>query len=209
LQALPSVQDVPLATAVFTHPVVVLHESVVHTLESLQLGGVPGVQVPPRHTSAPLQALPSEQEKPSACGGLAHEPALQTSAVQGLPSLQLAAVVQDWQFGIVVLAQPVTALQLSIVQALLSLQLRAVPAVQVPLWQVSAPLQALPSLHAVPLLTAVFAHPVVVLHESLVQRLLSLQLSAVPAVQAPLWQVSAPLQTLPSEHDVPLVTAGF
>ena len=71
-------------------------------------------------------------------------------------------------------------------QTLESLQLSAVPAVQVPLWQVSAPLQAFESLHEVPLATFVFAQPVVVLQESFVQTLLSLQLRAVPAVQAPL-----------------------
>jgi hypothetical protein len=95
LHALLSLQAVPLLTLVCTQPVVGLQESVVQTLESLQLGGVPVVQTAPRHTSAPLQAFPSEHEKPSACGGLAHEPALQTSAVHGLPSLQLAGVVQD------------------------------------------------------------------------------------------------------------------
>jgi len=40
-----------------------------------------------------------------------------------------------------------------------------------------------------------------------VQGLLSLQLSAVPAVQAPAWQVSTPLHTFPSLHDVPFATA--
>jgi hypothetical protein len=36
-----------------------------------------------------------------------------------------------------------------------------------------------------------------------------LQLSGVPATQAPAWQVSAPLHTVPSAHDVPLATAVF
>jgi hypothetical protein len=31
----------------------------------------------------------------------------------------------------------------------------------------------------------------------------------VPGVHCPAWQVSVPLQALPSEHEVPLVTAGF
>jgi hypothetical protein len=42
---------------------------------------------------------------------------------------------------------------------------------------------------------------------SVVQGLLSLQLSAVPLVQMPAWQVSAPLHTFPSLHDKPFVTA--
>jgi len=37
-----------------------------------------------------------------------------------------------------------------------------------------------------------------------VQKLLSLQLTGVPATQTPAVQVSAPLHTLPSLHDVPL-----
>jgi hypothetical protein len=95
------------------------------------------------------------------------------------------------------------------VQTLLSLQLSAVPAVQAPLWQVSAPLQTLLSEHVVPFSTGAFWHPVPALQLSVVQTLLSLQLRAVPAVQVPLWQVSAPLQTLPSEHDVPLAKLGL
>ena len=90
-----------------------------------------------------------------------------------------------------------------------SLQLSDVPAVHVPPWQVSAPLQTLPSRHDVPLRTAVLVQPVVALQVSVVHTLLSLQLSAVPAVQVPAWQVSAPLHTVPSRHEVPLATAVF
>jgi len=50
--------------------------------------------------------------------------------------------------------------------------------------------------------------PVVGTQLSVVQALLSLQLSAVPGAHAPLWQVSAPLQRFPSLHDVPLVLFG-
>ena len=105
-----------------------------------------------------------------------------------------------------VLAQPVVALQVSVVQTLPSLQLRAEPAVQVPPWQVSAPLQALPSGHAVPLSTGVLLQPNVALQASVVQTLESLQLRGVPAVQVPLWQDSAPLHTLASRHGVPFST---
>jgi hypothetical protein len=44
-------------------------------------------------------------------------------------------------------------------------------------------------------------------HESVVHALLSLQFGLVPATHAPAWQVSFPLHTLPSAHDVPLATA--
>jgi hypothetical protein len=83
------------------------------------------------------------------------------------------------------LAQPLTALQLSVVQAFASLQLSAVPAAQTPLWQVSAPLHALPSLQDVPFVTPGCWQPNTGSHESVVQALLSLQLSAVPLAQAP------------------------
>src|SRR5882672_8906279 len=43
---------------------------------------------------------------------------------------------------------------------------------------------------------------------SVVHGLASLQLSGVPAVHTPVWQVSAPLHTVPSAHEVPLETAA-
>jgi hypothetical protein len=62
------------------------------------------------------------------------------------------------------------------------------------------------SAHEEPLGSAGFWQPAIALHESLVQTLPSLQLRAVPEVQFPPWQVSAPLQTLPSLQAVPLRT---
>src|SRR5205807_8342832 len=68
-------------------------------------------------------------------------PRAQVSAVvQALPSVQGAV------FG--VFTQPVAGLQVSSVQTLPSLQLRAGPPTQTPPAQVSAVVQALPSLHA-------------------------------------------------------------
>jgi hypothetical protein len=81
--------------------------------------------------------------------------------------------------------QPVVGLQESVVQGFESLQLSAVPAAQVPDWQVSGPSQALPSEHEVPFATAVLTQPVAGLQESVVHGLPSLQLGAVPAVQLP------------------------
>jgi hypothetical protein len=106
-----------------------------------------------------------------------------------------------------VLEHPKTALQLSVVQTLPSLQVSGVPPVQTPAWQVSAPLQTVPSAHAVPFRTGVLAQPVAGLQLSEVQTLPSLQLSGVPVVQVPLWQVSTPSQTSPSLHDEPFGTA--
>jgi hypothetical protein len=61
--------------------------------------------------------------------------------VQMFPSLQ--------EFVLGVLTQPVEGLHVSVVQSLPSLQFRGVPT-QMPSWQVSAVVQAVPSLHAGP-----------------------------------------------------------
>ena len=100
-------------------------------------------------------------------------------------------------------------MQLSVVQTFESLQLSAVPAVHTAAWQVSAPLQKLPSAQLVPFARGAFWQPDVGLQLSVVQAFESLQLSAVPAAHVPLWQVSAPLHTVVSAHDVPFVTAVF
>jgi hypothetical protein len=94
-----------------------------------------------------------------------------------------------------------------VVQGLLSLQLSAVPAAQTPAWQVSAPLHTFPSLHDVPFTTGTFRQPATGSQLSVVQTLLSLQLSGVPAVHTPAWHVSVPLQRSPSGQGVPFVSA--
>jgi len=215
----------------------VLQVSLVHGLASSQLGGVPAWQTPAWQVSAPLQALPSEHEVP-VCGACWQPSCVsQLSVVHELLSLQSAAVVQGtqplmgvpvqlpfWQWSAFVQMLPssqvvpfvagaceqvpVPVLQVSTVQGLRSLQLMGVPPAQAPAWQVSLPLQRFPSGHGVPSATATCEHePPGAIQESVVQGLLSSQLGGVPAVQRPPWQVSAPLQALPSEHDVPFVTA--
>jgi hypothetical protein len=84
-----------------------------------------------------------------------------------------------------VCVHPVAGLHPSVVQTLASLQLRGVPAVHVPLWHVSVPLQALPSAHAEPLGSGGFWQPVTGLQLFAVHGLPSLQVSGVPAVQVP------------------------
>ncbi len=74
---------------------------------------------------------------------------------------------------------------------------------QMPLWQVSFPLQTLPSAHDEPLGTGVVVHPKTGLQPSVVHGLPSLQASGVPAAHTPAWQVSSPLQMLPSAHGEP------
>src|SRR5262249_48637522 len=73
---------------------------------------------------------------------LTHTPLVQTSLVQATPSLHGAVLL--------VKTQPVAASHESSVQGLPSLHASGVPTVQLPLWQVSTPLQALPSLQLVP-----------------------------------------------------------
>jgi hypothetical protein len=122
-----------LATGVVVQPDAGLQPSVVHTLPSLQVSGVPAVHTPLWQVSAPLQALPSGHAVPFARSALLHTPPAQVSVVQAFKSSQSAFTVQELQDGMGVCWQPLTALHVSVVQALLSLQLSAVPAAQVPL----------------------------------------------------------------------------
>src|SRR3989442_9831798 len=77
--------------------------------------------------------------------------------------------------------------------------------VQVPFWQVSVCVQALPSLHAVPLLAFGLEHwPVAVLQVPATWHWSSaLQTTGLEPVQVPLWQVSVWVQALPSVQAVP------
>jgi hypothetical protein len=94
---------------------------------------------------------------------------LHVSEVQALLSLQTIGVFTH---------APVAVLHVSVVQALLSLQFLAAPGTQTPPAQVSFSVQALPSEHDAVLLAC--AHrPVAVLHESVVQTLLSSQFTGV------------------------------
>lgn len=60
VHAFPSLHALELL--LFTQPVMLLHESVVHTLPSLQFGGAPPTQEPPEHVSLVVHAFPSVQE---------------------------------------------------------------------------------------------------------------------------------------------------
>jgi hypothetical protein len=74
---------------------------------------------------------------------------------------------------------------------------------------VSAPLQTLPSEHDVPAATGEWWTPVAESQLSLVHGLPSSTVGGAPAVHAPLpLHVSAPLQALPSEHDVPAASSA-
>src|SRR5947199_491732 len=83
--------------------------------------------------------------------------------------------------------------------------------VQVPPWQVSVCVQALPSLHAVPLLAFGLEHwPVAVLQVPATWHWSeAVQTTGFEPVQVPLWQVSVCVHALPSLHAVPLRACGL
>jgi hypothetical protein len=161
--------------------------------------GVP-LQVLPSlpQTSLRVQALPSLHGVPGA-GLLWQAPPLQASAVQVWPSLQAALLLT-------LLQAPLAAIQLSSVQTLPSSQLTvALPAQTPAALQASPEVQALPSLHGVPLCGAPKQAPLRLSQMSRVHGLLSLQTLATPLHLAPA-QVSAVVQALPSLHGPPAAT---
>src|SRR2546428_7222534 len=81
---------------------------------------------------------------------------------------------------------------------------------QLPLWQVSVCVQALPSLHGVPLVAVgVEQLPVAGLHVPATWHWSrAVQVTGLLPTQLPLWQVSVCVQTLPSLHGVPFVAVG-
>ena len=168
VQALPSLHAAELL--VCAQPVAGLQVSSVHGLPSEQLTVEPPRHAPPTQVSLTVQASPS------------------------LHAAELLVCVQ-----------PLVGLHASSVQGFPSLQLGGGPPTHAPPTQVSLVVQRLPSSHGAVLL--VCTQPVIALHESSVQRLLSLQFGGAPAVQVPLWQVSRPLQTVASSQAVPLATA--
>ena len=180
-----------------------LHESVVHTLLSLQVTVLP-THVPFKQASLMVQALPSLHAAPL-MNVLAHLAPTQVSAVQPFLSLQSAAVAQ-------LPPQPTTAVKThlplavsheSMVHASLSSHATGLAPMQAPAVQVSTVVQELPSLHGRPLVPGVTAQlPVEAVQVSLVQGLLSLQTTAVPK-QTPDLQVSALVHRLLSLQAVP------
>jgi hypothetical protein len=149
-----------------------------------------------------VQALPSVHAVPLATFEIVQPDAgLQPSVVHWLPSSQMMPLpvqapethwspllqalpsLQGRPFATGVTEQPVAGLQVSTVHALLSLHVTGEP-VHVPAWHWSAVVQRLPSLQTVPLATGVTPQPVTGLQLSVVQALLSLQVTGVPP-QAP------------------------
>jgi hypothetical protein len=83
--------------------------------------------------------------------------------------------------------------------------------VQLPLWQVSARVQAFPSLQATPLAFAgLLQIPVEALHTPMSWHwLLALQTTGFPPVQVPAWQVSVRVQASLSSQATPSALLGL
>jgi hypothetical protein len=136
-------------------------------------------------------------------------PVVQTALWQVSVPLQTLPSLHEVPFRTGALAQPVAGAQLSVVQMLPSLQSSGATAVHMPPWQVSLPLHRSVSAHGVPLGAGGVVQPNMGSQPSAVHGAPSLQASGVPAVHTALWQVSPPLQTLPSLHEVPFRTGAL
>src|SRR2546422_9370 len=183
VQALPSLQVVPLGAAGLEHcPVDVLHVPATwHWSETVQVTGLLPVHTPLWQVSVCVQALPSLHAVPLVLGGVEHTPVL------------VLQVPTSWHWSEAV-------------------QTTGLLPVHTPLWQVSVCVQALLSLHVVPLALFGFEHTPVVVSQvpatwhwsSAVQVTVEFGL-----LQAPLWQVSPDVQALLSLHVVPFALVGL
>jgi hypothetical protein len=180
-QAPLAVQASPAVQALLSLHSVPVKARLTQPLVVLQLSAVHGL------ASSQFTALPTQLAA-----------ALQTSPlVQAEPSEQAVPVKATF-------LQPVAVSQLSCVQGLLSLQLTEAPGAQAPaLLHRSVPVQALPSVQAVPV-WAVFLQPLVVSQLSTVQALPSSQLTVLPTQLAAALQTSPLVQAEPSEQAVPV-----
>ena len=216
VHALPSVHVFVLSIVKTHSPFAGLHASSVHALLSLHTTGAPATQAPAEQASPAVQAFPSLQvfvlsfvKTHAPVAGL-HASSVQallspqttgapgtqdpdehvSPVVHAFPSLHAAVLLACWQ--------PVAGLQLSSVHRLLSLHDTAAPPTQAPDEQVSPLVHAFPSSQAAVLFT--YAHPVAGLQLSLVQTLLSLQVTAATPTHVPPEQVSPVVQAFPSSQ---------
>lgn len=177
VHALPSSQGVLLGLIGFEHlPLAGSHVPAVwHWSMAVHITAIPGVQTPLRHAS-PV-------------------PVQELLSLQGVPSV--ASGLEH---------VPVLGLQVPAVwQAVGVGHVTAVPAMQVPLWQMSPVVHALLSLHVVPFaLVGLEQTPVLVLQvPALWHWSLAVHVTGVPT-QVPLWQVSPVVHALLSLHAVPV-----
>jgi hypothetical protein len=178
VHGLPSSHEVPFAFAWFEQvPVEGLQTpGAWHGSGVGHVTGLLPTQTPPRQASVSVQALPSLQAVPSGLLGRA-----------GHAPVERSHVTAVWHgFGAV--------------------QVTAVP-VQTPFWQASPVVHELPSSQAVPFALSVAEHaPVAGLHTGGLWHWSGAgpQSTVVWPTQVPPWQMSPPVQALPSLHDTPL-----
>src|SRR5437867_2897287 len=123
--------------------------------------------------------------------------------VQALPSLQAVPLV----LFVGTEHMPVAALQVPGSWHWSAVQNTGLAPMQLPFWQVSVCVQALPSLQAVPLVLVVGAEhtPVAALQVPGSWHWFAVQTTGLAPMQLPFWQVSVCVQALPSLQAVPLV----
>jgi hypothetical protein len=218
VHALPSSQAIVLLA--WTHPLAGAHESVVHTLLSLQFSApAPAWQLPPEHVSPVVQALPSSHA--AVLLAWAHpEPGLHVSVVHTLESSQFNVPAPGWQVPppqvspvvqalpssqaavLFVKTHPVARVQVSVVHGLLSLHTTPVP-------PHTPPLHTSPVVHGLPSsqgwVLFVWTHPLPGLQLSVVQTLLSSQTVGVPGWQLPPPHASPVVHAFPSSQAVVLL----
>lgn len=194
--------QVPVAQVVLSgrltksQPVAGLHESVVHSLPSLHVSGVPVVQPTPGvQVSVPLHALPSSHV--SGALGMQPAPGMQNSTpLQMLPSLHCTGEPAT---------QPKPAEHVSTpLHTSPSLQLRTPVGVHVPPVQASPVVQALSSVQITPETFVPWLQPVASEQASFVQTLPSSHLPETVPTHAPDTHWSTPVQKRPSLQTTPL-----
>jgi len=179
VQALPSLQALPLIFAGFEHVPVVGEQvpAVWHWSEAVQTTGLLPVQTPLWQVSVCVQALPSLQVLPLAFAGLEHVPVVGEH------------VPATWHWSEAV-------------------QTTGLLPVHVPFWHVSVCVQAFPSLHVAPFAFAGFEQrPVAGLHVPATWHWSeAAQLTGLLPVHVPFWHVSVCVHALPSLHGAVLFT---
>src|SRR5437016_6192237 len=182
VQALPSLHGVPfVAVGVEQLPVAGLHVPATwHWSRAVQVTGLLPTQLPLWQVSVCVQALPARHGVAFVAGGVEQLP------VAGLH------VPATWHWSRAV-------------------QVTGLLPTQLPLWQVSVCVQALPSLHGVPFVAVgVEQLPVAGLHVPATWHWSrAVQVTGLLPTQLPLWQVSVCVQALPSVQGGPSVAAGL
>jgi hypothetical protein len=231
VEASPEPQLVPFGAFGFEHaPVAVLQVPARwHASRAVQVTGLLPVHAPPWHASLLVQAFPSLHVVPSAEAGFEQLPVVgshvpgewhwsdavqvtgleptQTPAVHSLVWLHLSVPAQTVPSAAAGFEHPVVGLHVPATwHASLAVHVTVPVPTQVPDWQASDGVHALPSLHVVPLGTAGFEHAPEVgshvpatWHWSLAEHVTGVDPVHAPATHAYIWlHLLLPVQVVPS-----------